>query len=302
MIFSTAPTLADVPIMTPDPPRENFAAARAVAPSGIEVLYADGCLLVLNKPAGLLSVPGKGEDKQDCLSTRVQHRFPDALVVHRLDMATSGLMLMARTQDVQRSLSQAFAARQVHKRYEAVVQGRPGACRTGDVESEIGPQRRQFFPDLRFHSPVVGQEDGEKWCATSPMQTTLQRLDRLMAMPDQVEGGWGVIALPIAVDWPNRPLRIIDVALGKPSITRWRVHSEDAATDSTRLQLEPVTGRSHQLRVHLQALGHPILGDTLYAPLPVRARAARLLLHACALNFTHPVTGAALRFENAAPF
>lgn len=209
--------------------------------------YADDSLLVLNKPAGLLSVPGKGEDKQDCLSARIQRHYPDALVVHRLDMATSGLLLMARSPAAQRSLSQAFAARQVYKRYEAVVQGRL--------------------------SPLL-----------------------------QAEDGWGMIVLPIALDWPRRPLRVIDAVLGKPSITRWRVHSYNEAADTSRLQLEPVTGRSHQLRVHLQALGHPILGDTLYAPLPVQARAARLLLHACALRFKHPVSGAVLQFESAAPF
>ena len=222
-------------------------AAEPGAEPEYQVIYTDDSLLVLNKPASLLSVPGRGEDKQDCLSARVQRHYPDALIVHRLDMATSGLMLMARSHEVQRSLSQAFAARLVHKRYEAVVQGR-------------------------------------------------------LSMPGQAEGGWGVIELPIALDWPRRPLRVIDAVLGKPSITRWRVQNCDVAADSTRLQLEPVTGRSHQLRVHLQALGHPILGDRLYAPEPVQVRAGRLLLHACSLRLAHPVTGVALQFESPAPF
>jgi tRNA pseudouridine32 synthase/23S rRNA pseudouridine746 synthase len=226
--------------------QNNDLAGNGLPQEGLQVLYEDACLLVLNKPAGLLSVPGKGPDKQDCLSSRVQQAFPGALVVHRLDMATSGLMLMARSLDVQRRLSRAFEAREVHKHYEAVVQGRPAAPAAAD--------------------------------------------------------GWGEIALPIAVDWPRRPLRIIDTALGKPSITRWRMHSHDGSEDSARLHLQPVTGRSHQLRVHLQALGHPILGDMLYAPPAVQARATRLLLHACLLELADPVTGSALRFESPAPF
>ena len=207
-------------------------------------VYADDTLLVFDKPSGLLAVPGRGADKQDCLSMRVQARYPDALVVHRLDMATSGLMVMARGQAAQRELSKAFAARQVQKRYIAVVAGR----------LDIPPQ------------------------------------------------GWGMIDLPIIVDWPNRPLRIVDHQQGKPSFTRWRVLGYDASGTRTRVELEPVTGRSHQLRVHLRALGHPILGDALYAPPDVRDLAARLLLHAWSLGFVHPVTGKALAFESPSPF
>lgn len=221
------------------PPPENTAV-------GIDVVYADDSLLVLNKPSGLLSVPGRGEDKQDCLSSRVQQRHPDALIVHRLDMATSGLMLMARGIGMQRALSSLFERREVHKRYLAVVDGRLAPAPTPD--------------------------------------------------------GWGLTDLPIVVDWPRRPLRIIDAVLGKPSQTRWRALAFDAATHSTRVELEPLTGRSHQLRVHLQALGHPILGDALYAPEAVQAKAPRLLLHACALGFVHPVSGEALRFESPADF
>lgn len=219
----------------------------------IPVLYADAALLVLDKPAGLLSVPGRGADKQDCLSTRVQQHYPDALIVHRLDMATSGLIVMARGALAQRTLSQAFASRSVGKRYVAVVDGQ-------------------------------------------------------LAPPEPAPG---VIDLPIIVDWPHRPLRIIDFERGQPSLTRWRVLTEDSRwrvlagdspPDTTRLELEPVTGRSHQLRVHLQALGHPILGDQLYASAAVQARASRLLLHACALTLPHPVTGHALSFESLPPF
>lgn len=232
--------------MLAGPVQNNDLAGHAGVPVGMVLVHADDSLLVLDKPAGLLSVPGRGEDKQDCLSTRVQQRYPETLVVHRLDMATSGLLLMARSRSVQRELSRAFASREVHKTYEAVVQGR-----------------------------VTGPAGAD---------------------------GWGVIDLPIAVDWPRRPIRIIDAETGKPSITRWRVLGRDEAGDITRLALEPVTGRSHQLRVHLQALGHPILGDRLYAPAAVQERADRLLLHACSLQLAHPVTGAALRFDSPAPF
>ncbi|HEY9143566.1 MAG TPA: RluA family pseudouridine synthase [Arenimonas sp.] len=212
--------------------------------SAIDLLYADDALLVLDKPSGLLAVPGRGADKQDCLSARVQARYPDALIVHRLDMSTSGLMVMARGPAVQRALGKAFAAREVKKRYLAVVAG------------------------------------------------------RLEAPP----AGWGTIDLPIIVDWPNRPRRMIDRQLGKPSLTRWRVLAHDDATRTTRVELEPVTGRSHQLRVHLRELGHPILGDALYAPSHVQAQAGRLLLHACSLCFVHPVSGETQMFERPAPF
>ena len=210
----------------------------------VPVLHRDAQLLVLDKPAGLLSVPGRGADKADCLSARVQAVFPDALVVHRLDMATSGLIVMARGADTQRRLSRAFAEREVSKRYVAVVAGR------------LEPQA----------------------------------------------GGWNVIDLPIAADWPNRPLRVIDRARGQASVTRWRVLAHDAAGATTRLELEPVTGRSHQLRLHLQAIGHPILGDALYAPPGIAGAAPRLVLHACGLRLVHPLTAAAMEFSSAAPF
>jgi tRNA pseudouridine32 synthase/23S rRNA pseudouridine746 synthase len=212
----------------------------------VELLHVDDSLLVLDKPAGLLAVPGRGEDKQDCLSARVQAAWPDALVVHRLDQATSGLMLMARGAAMQRALSQCFESREVGKRYVAVVEG------------------------------------------------------RLPAPPDPQ--AWSLIDLPIIVDWPRRPLRIIDSERGKPSQTRWRMLYFDAARNTTRVELEPVTGRSHQLRVHLQALGHPILGDALYAPAGVQAKAPRLLLHAAALQFTHPASGVPLSFESQPDF
>lgn len=208
--------------------------------AGFGLLFADDSLLVLNKPSGLLSVPGRGEDKQDCLSTRVQRVYPDALIVHRLDQATSGLLLMARGAAMQRALSGLFESRAVQKSYVTVVHG---------------------------------------------------RLE-----------GVGEIDLPILVDWPRRPLRVIDTLNGKPSQTRWQALHVDPAANTTRVMLEPVTGRSHQLRVHLQALGHPILGDTLYAPEAVQAMAPRLLLHACSLAFRHPLHSAELHFQNDADF
>jgi tRNA pseudouridine32 synthase/23S rRNA pseudouridine746 synthase len=201
-----------------------------------DLIYQDDHLLVANKPAGLLAVPGRGEDKQDCLSARLQYEFPDALVVHRLDMSTSGLMMLARGAEMQRLLSLLFQEREVKKRYVAVVAGK------------------------------LAPETGE-------------------------------VNLPIAVDWPNRPLHKIDAELGKPSLTRYRLLGFD--TDNTRVELEPLTGRTHQLRVHMKAIGHPILGDALYGD---AASAPRLLLHATTLDFAHPLSGAPLHFVSAPPF
>ena len=218
----------------------------AASGASFRLIHADDSLLVLDKPPGVLSVPGRGEDKQDCLSRRVQTRYCDALIVHRLDMATSGLMLMARGIGMQRALSRLFERREIHKRYVAVVEGQP--------------------------TPAPG--------------------------PD----GWSLIDLPIGLDWPRRPLRVLDAAHGKPSRTRWRTLAFDESANSTRIELEPVTGRSHQLRVHLQALGHPILGDALYAPEAVRAKATRLLLHASVLRFRQPDSGETMRFESVPDF
>ena len=219
----------------------------AAAPPDVSPLHVDDALLVADKPAGLLCVPGRGPDKQDCLATRLQRQFPDACVVHRLDMATSGLWLMARGMPNQRRLSQAFAEREVHKHYEAVVQG-----------------------ELRPSEPRPG--------------------------------GWALIDLPLAADWPNRPRRVVDAELGKPSQTLWRTLEFDRAAGTTRVELRPLTGRTHQLRVHLSAIGHPILGDALYAPPQVLARSPRLLLHATGLALAHPTSGAALAFASRAPF
>ena len=208
--------------------------------TALTCLHADDALLVLAKPAGLLSVPGRGADKQDCASARASQQWPGALVVHRLDMATSGLLLMARTPEVQRALSRAFAEREVEKRYQAIVQG----------------------------------------CVAAP----------------ESQGGWGNIELPIAADWERRPLRVTDHERGKPSHTRWRLLASDTTAQTSRLELSPITDRTHQLRLHLAAIGHAILGDALYADASVQARAPRLLLHATRLAFAHPLSGAWVQY------
>ncbi|MDR2853454.1 MAG: RluA family pseudouridine synthase [Burkholderiaceae bacterium] len=242
-------------------------------PDTLALIHQSDTLLVLDKPAGLLCVPGRGADKQDCLSARVQARWPDARVVHRLDMATSGLVLMARGAAMQRALSQAFALRQIDKRYEAIVHG-------------------------------VLDDDRQ----------------------------WHEIDAPIAPDWPRRPLRIVDAA-GQPSRTRWRVLRPLPEHGATHVLLVPVTGRTHQLRVHLAHIGHPIVGDALYEGDADRveniassmantqgihhihrvhgthdiavqpySHAPRLLLHASELALAHPLNGGALRFVSPVPF
>lgn len=214
----------------------------------LTVVYADDALLVLDKPAGLLSVPGRGPDNADCLSARTQSAYPDARVVHRLDMATSGLLVMARGEHAQRELSRQFAQREVSKRYIAVVSGQPDAS----------------------------SADPEGWCD---------------------------IRLPLIVDWPNRPRSKVDHTHGKPSHTRWRHHpTPSGLANATRMLLMPVTGRSHQLRVHLMSIGHPILGDELYASPEQIRLAPRLLLHATQLVLMHPVTKEPMTFESAVPF
>lgn len=205
---------------------------------GLDLIHRDDAFLVVGKPAGLLSVPGRGEDKQDCLAARVQAEYPDALIVHRLDMETSGLLVLARGEEAHRRLSRLFRERRVDKRYIAVVAGR------------------------------LTEERGE-------------------------------VDLPLITDWPNRPLQKVDFELGKPSLTLFQNLGYDAGTDTTRVELEPVTGRSHQLRVHMLSLGHPILGDPLYGDV---ARSPRLLLHAARLAFPHPFSGEAMAFASDPPF
>ena len=214
---------------------------RPPADNGLDIRYLDQHLIVLNKPSGLLSVPGRGEDKQDSLALRVQREYPGARVVHRLDMSTSGLMLMALDARSQAAMGRLFEQRAVDKGYLAVVAGLP--------------QPRQ-----------------------------------------------GEIDLPLITDWPNRPRQKVDHDQGKPSRTRYQVLDHEQASDTAQVQLVPLTGRSHQLRVHMLALGHPILGDELYADARWRDAAGRLLLHAEQLGFVHPITGQQVRIECPADF
>jgi len=198
----------------------------------LDLIYHDDFLLVVNKPAGLLSVPGRGVDKQDCLSVRVQQLFSNAQTVHRLDMATSGLMVFARGAEMQRALSALFRDRKVEKRYVAIVTG-------------------------------------------------------------QFTSSNGEINLPLTADWPNRPLQKVDHQLGKPSLTHYASLGYDESNHCSRVLLTPVTGRTHQLRLHMASIGHTILGDALYGD---AASAPSLRLHASSLNFIHPINHEALNF------
>ena len=213
----------------------------AESPKSITLVYLDDGLLVIDKPAGLLSQPGRRPEKWDCVIARLQPTYPDAVVVHRLDEPTSGLMMLARGQAMSSGLSRAFRERQIHKRYEAIVDG---------------------------------------------------------IMPDDQ----GSIDIPLNADWPNRPRQKIDYELGKPSLTHYQVMERNHAENWTRVDLEPFTGRSHQLRMHLMALGHTILGDPLYADSRVLARAPRMYLHAKHLSFTHPISGLPMVFDIPVPF
>lgn len=213
------------------------------AEPALPLVHLDDAMVVVNKPAGLPSVPGRAAGLQDCMASRVQAEIADALVVHRLDMATSGLLLFARGAQAQRLFSEAFAHREVDKRYVAIVAGH-----------------------LR--------EDA------------------------------GEIELPLLADWPRRPRQKIDPVHGKPSLTRWHVldRTSFCGVDTTRVALQPVTGRSHQLRVHLWGIGHPVLGDTLYAPETIATLSVRLLLHANTLRVPHVTNGGASEFEAPVPF
>jgi tRNA pseudouridine32 synthase/23S rRNA pseudouridine746 synthase len=205
----------------------------------LQVLHSDADILVLEKPSGLLSVPGKAKIHGDCLERRAQERFADATTVHRLDMDTSGVMVMAMNRKAHRHLGLQFEKRMMRKRYIARVWG-------------------------------------------------------------HVTGDKGVINLPLICDWPNRPVQMVDHERGKPAQTNWSVI--DRETGATRMQLIPRTGRSHQLRVHMLALGHPVLGDALYAHRDAKTAADRLQLHAAELTFFHPQGGRTCSFSAECPF
>ena len=209
---------------------------------GLSVLHLSEELIVVDKPSGLLSVPGHGAGKEDCLSRRVQVEYPDAMIVHRLDMGTSGIVVMARGARAQRELSILFQERKVYKCYQALVDGHWAHAVTGDI------------------------------------------------------------ALPIGVDGPRHPRQTVDHFRGRPCLTRYRLLDIDAKRGVSRIELEPLTGRSHQLRVHMEALGHPILGDDFYGTPASCSRAERLMLHASRIEFCNPGTGALLSVDCPPPF
>lgn len=207
----------------------------------IEIIHHDDNLLVVSKPSGLLSVPGKGEKFSDCLTSRVRDIDTEALLVHRLDMETSGIMVFARSKSVQRILGLQFEKRKTQKIYIARVSG-------------------------------------------------------------QISTDTGEIDLPLITDWPNRPRQKVNFEDGKSSLTKWRVLDFEEDNNVTRVELIPHTGRTHQLRVHMKEIGHPILGDSLYAPENIRNAADRLQLHAQSLIIHNPENGELMTFSDPCPF
>lgn len=205
----------------------------------LDILYQDEALVVFNKPSGLLTVPGKAAEHKDSLEYRAKLVWPGIRVVHRLDMATSGIVIMALTANSQRELNRQFQQRSTKKHYIA--------CVAGSVE-----------PDA------------------------------------------GTIDLPLICDWPNRPKQMVNYQYGKDSLTHYQVLKR--SSNNSRVKLTPITGRSHQLRVHMQWLGHPILGDKFYADRDAYNAADRLLLHAEALAFHHPVTAKEMQLFCPCPF
>jgi len=207
---------------------------------GLDVIYLDSHYLAVNKPAGLLSVPGRGLEKADCMASRVNLEYPEALIVHRLDMSTSGVLLMARSLEAQAAMGKRFEYREVEKTYIARV---AGEC------------------------PLAGNID-----------------------------------LPLITDWPNRPRQIVDHEVGKSAFTQYERLDYSERYDVSRVSLHPKTGRSHQLRVHMASIGHPILGDELYAPDEWVEGQSRLYLHAQSLRFEHPFIDEWLIVESLSPF
>ncbi|WP_420413391.1 pseudouridine synthase [Roseibium sp.] len=205
----------------------------------LSVLHVDEDLLIVDKPSGLLSVPGKAQEHSDCIEVRAQKTYPDARIVHRLDMDTSGVMVLAMNAVAHRHLGLQFERRKTEKTYLAEVWG-------------------------------------------------------------QVSGDEGEVNLPLICDWPNRPKQMVCFENGKPALTKWQVLARGDQT--SRLRLFPHTGRSHQLRVHMLALGHPIIGDRFYTDGEALAASSRLALHAESLTLHHPEGGERVRFETACPF
>ncbi len=200
----------------------------------LDVVYQDDDVLVLNKPSGLLSVPGRKEEHKDSLQLRAQEQFPAATIVHRLDMDTSGLMVMALNKPSHVSLSRQFELRKIEKKYIARVYG-------------------------------------------------------------HLEKDNGVVDAPLICDWPNRPKQMVDFVNGKKALTHWSLIQQEAQT--SLLALKPVTGRSHQLRVHMLHIGHPIVGDQLYAHADALYCSDRLELHSQNLKFSHPLSTEEMVFD-----
>ncbi|XID74498.1 pseudouridine synthase [Alkanindiges sp. WGS2144] len=220
------------------PLNDHFIYAPPLQP--LVILYEDDDLIIIDKPAGLLSVPGRLPEHQDSAYARVLQQFPQAKVTHRLDMATSGILLFAKHREAEVAVSKMFQARVVKKQYIALVQG------------------------------------------------------QLM--------GEGRIDVPLIADWPNRPKQKVDFEIGKPAQTLYQHVKYDAGQDISRILLEPITGRSHQLRVHLAHIGHPITGDKLYHPQPLSSPLNRLALHASYLAFEHPLQDKSLSLQSTVPF
>lgn len=209
--------------------------------TNLDILHLDDDLLIVNKPSGLLSVPGKGPENQHCLHKLALQFNPNARIVHRLDQATSGILMFPLNYPTLKQMTAQFEAREIHKRYVAVVEG-------------------------------------------------------------LIEDDRGEVKLPLICDWPNRPRQMVCFDTGKAAHTRFNVLSRDTHTNTTRVDLEPVSGRTHQLRVHMLSLGHPILGDRLYAPDDIIAKSPRLLLHAQEIHLSHPITGVPINITCTAPF
>ncbi len=206
----------------------------------LHILYQDEHIMVVNKPSGLLSVPGRLPEHRDSIMSRVQRDYPAAESVHRLDMATSGVMVIALHREAERELKRQFREREPSKTYLARVWG-------------------------------------------------------------EVSADAGMIDLPLICDWPNRPKQKVCFHTGKASQTLWQV-LDRSEKQVTLIELKPITGRSHQLRVHMQAIGHSILGDRFYAPPPALTMAPRLQLHAASLTITHPCFGNRMTFKQPADF
>ena len=206
----------------------------------LRVLYEDEDLVIIDKPAELLSVPGRLPEHHDSAYLRVLVLYPEAKITHRLDMATSGILMFAKHRDAEVAVSKMFQARTVTKHYQALVQGQ------------------------------------------------LQ--------------GTGQVDVPLITDWENRPRQMVHYELGKKALTLYEALYYDAEQDISRVKLTPITGRSHQLRVHMLHLGHPIMGDQIYHPHAKQSPLKRMALHACYLGFTQPLTGQALQIHSALPF